>query len=464
VLAHPMFFTLIINILNQIFRNFKYSLFFIFTMVKRNKIVLIGAGSLQFGLGTAGTILESEILKESVICLHDINSGSLDIIDKAVQSAIDERKLDFTLESTTNRKDALKNATFIINSIEIAPRFDLWKQDYEIPKKFGNGQIFGENGGPGGFFHSLRVIPPILDICDDVMKTCPDALFINFSNPMSRICLAISRKYPDLKFVGLCHEIEFARKNLPEILNTPLSNLQIYAGGLNHFGVVLEVKFRDSNEDAYPILREKGDNHLQNIMQLGGLSLIKYILKNYGYLPYTQDSHYGEYISWATELVDQENVDSFKNVYTEFVLSQGRRIRRLIKKGKGAKLVKADEESAIPIIEGILTDSKHEEMSVNLPNDGVFTNLPRDLVVECPAIVDKDGLHAVKFGEYPKGLAALLRNQASVQDLVVEAILTKSKDIALQALLADPIIDSTKNAEKILDEMLKIQKNFIYLE
>lgn len=428
------------------------------------KIVLIGAGSLQFGLGTAGTILESEILKESVICLHDINAESLDLVRQAVQSAIDERKLDLTLESTTNRMDALKNADFIINSIEIAPRFDLWRQDYEIPRKFGNRQIFGENGGPGGFFHSLRIIPPILDICDDIMKTCPTALFINFSNPMSRICLAISRKHPELKFVGLCHEIEFARQNLPKILNTPLSNLNIYAGGLNHFGVVLEVKLRDSNKNAYPIIREKGENYLQNMIQMGGLSLIKYILKNYGYLPYTQDSHYGEYIHWARELADQENVDSFKEMYTEFVLSQGRRIRRLIKKGKGAKLVKTDKESAIPIIEGILTDSKHEEMSVNLPNDGVFTNLPEDLVVECPAIVDKDGLHAVKWGDYPKGLAALLRNQASVQDLVVETILTKSKDIALQALLADPIIESTKNAEKILDEMLKIQKDFIHLE
>ncbi len=437
-------------------------------MVKRNKIVLIGAGSLQFGLGTAGTILESEILggsgEESIISLHDINSDSLDLVHEAVQSAIDERKLDFTLESTTNRLEALKNANFIINSIEIAPRFDLWKQDYEIPRKFGNRQIFGENGGPGGFFHSLRVIPPILDICDDIMKTCPSALFINFSNPMSRICLAVSRKHPDLKIVGLCHEIAFAQQHLPKILDTPLSNLKIYAGGLNHFGVVLEVKLRDSNKNAYPIIREKGENYLQNMIQIGGLVLIKYILKKYGYLPYTQDSHYGEYIQWAGEIADQKNVDSFKDMYTEFVLSQGRRIRRLIKKGKGARLVKADKESAIPIIEGILTDSKHEEMSVNLPNDGVFTNLPQDLVVECPAIVDKNGLHAVKWGEYPKGLAALLRNQASVQDLVVETILTKSKDIALQALLADPIIESTKNAEKILDEMLKIQKDFIHLE
>jgi len=131
------------------------------------------------------------------------------------------------------------------------------------------------------------------------------------------------------------------------------------------------------------------------------------------------------------------------------------KIAKLIQKGRGAKLVKPDDERAIPIIEEILTDSNYREASVNLPNEGVIPNLPRDLVVECPAIVNKDGLHAIELGEYPKGLAGLLRNQATVQDLVVEAILTKSKEVALQALLADPVVDSYTQAEKMLDEMFK---------
>ncbi len=433
-------------------------------MSKKEKIVLIGAGSLQFGLGTAGSILKSDILKGSSLCLHDINAESLDLVFQACKAAIEEKKLDFELEKTTNRQDALKGATFIINSIEVPPRFELWDQDYQIPRKFGNKQVFGENGGPGGLFHSLRVIPPILEICEDVMKFCPNAFFINFSNPMSRICLAIHRKFPKLKFVGLCHEFLHHVPIVSRILNTPLSNLEIKAGGLNHFGVVLQIKYKDSGKDAYPELRKKGPSHLESIKLLDGHEIMKYILKKYGYWPYTTDSHWGEYVHWAWELADMEGIHRFKSTYIQSIEYESNKITRLIKRGKGARLVIPDNERAIPIIEEILTDSHYEEASVNIPNNDIITNLPQDLVVECPVIVTKDGLKGIPLGEYPKGLAGLLRNQASVQDLVVETVLKRSKEIALQALLADPVVDSYTQAEQILEEMLKVQKDYIQLE
>lgn len=433
-------------------------------MGNKEKIVLIGAGSLQFGLGAAGSVLNSKILEGSTISLHDINANSLDMVYQACKAAIEEKKLEFNLESTTNRPEALKGATYIINSIEVPPRFELWDQDYEIPRKFGNKQVFGENGGPGGLFHCLRVIPPILDICEDVQKICPNALFMNFSNPMSRICLAIKRKFPSLKFVGLCHEYHHHELIVSRILETPLSNLEIKAGGLNHFGVFIDIKYKDSGKNAYPDIRKKGPSYLQSITTMDGHNIMIYILEKYGYMPYTTDSHYGEYIHWAWEIADMGGIKNFKDRYMASIDYTSNRIAKLIQKGRGAKLVKPDDERAIPIIEEILTDSNYQEASVNLPNDGVIPNLPSDLVVECPAIVNKDGLHPVKLGEYPKGLAGLLRNQATVQDLVVEAVLSKSKEKALQALLADPIVDSYTQAEKILDEMLRIQSDFIELE
>ena len=433
-------------------------------MGNKEKIVLIGAGSLQFGLGGAGSVLNSKILEGSTISLHDINANSLDMVYQACKAAIEEKKLDFNLESTTNRPEALKGATFIINSIEVPPRFELWDQDYEIPRKFGNKQVFGENGGPGGLFHCLRVIPPILDICEDVQKICPNALFMNFSNPMSRICLAIKRKFPSLKFVGLCHEYHHHELIVSRILEIPLSNLEIKAGGLNHFGVFIDIKYKDSGKNAYPDIRKKGPSYLQSITTMDGHNIMIYILEKYGYMPYTTDSHYGEYIHWAWEIADMGGIKNFKDKYMASIDYTSNKIVRLIQKGRGAKLVKPDDERAIPIIEEILTDSNYQEASVNLPNDGVIPNLPSDLVVECPAIVNKDGLHPVKLGDYPKGLAGLLRNQATVQDLVVEAVLSKSKEKALQALLADPIVDSYTQAEKILDEMLRIQSDFIELE
>ena len=433
-------------------------------MSGKQKIVIIGAGSFQFGLGSVGDIINRQALEGSLISLHDINAEALDLAFEASKSAIENKNLNFDVEATTNRKDALKDATFIVNSIEVTPRFDLWDQDYEIPRKFGNKQIFGENGGPGGMFHSFRIIPPILDICEDVQKICPNALFINFSNPMSRICLAIKRKFPNLKFVGLCHEIKLAQIFLPKMLGTPLSNLEITSGGLNHFGVILGVKYLDTGKDAYPDLRNKAPELFKEMKNMFEYDLTEYIYNKYGFIPYTSDSHYGEYIHWAWEKADLEGVDQFKATYKRLTLNKGKKIKRLIEKGRGASLVKPGDESAAPIIEAIITDSNHREDSVNLPNDDVITNLPRDLVVECPAIVNKDGVNAIKLGEYPKGLAALLRIEASVQDLLVEAIIKKSKEIALQALLASPIVDSATQAENILDEMMEVQGKYFQLE
>jgi alpha-galactosidase len=248
------------------------------------------------------------------------------------------------------------------------------------------------------------------------------------------------------------------------MLNTPLSNLKIRAGGLNHFGVILSIRYIDTDKDAYPDLRKIGPEYLSNINHpIYDVDLVKYILEKFGYIPYTQDSHYGEYISWGWEKANLQGVRDFYNGYKHNTLLNGRRLRRSIRGGRGGRLVKPDAERAIPIIEGIITDSHHEEASVNLPNEDIITNLPQDLIVECPAIVTKNGLKAIKLGEYPRGLAALLRNQASVQDLVVEAVLKKSKEIAFQALLLDPTIENASKAEEMFEEMLEVNRGYIDL-
>jgi alpha-galactosidase len=434
-------------------------------MTKTHKIVIVGAGSLQFGLGTVGSIINSAVLEGSTITLHDINQTNLDLALEACNEVIQQDHLNFSVEATTERKKALQGANFIVNSIEVGPRFEWFDLDYSIPHKYGNKQIMGENGGPGGLFHSLRVIPPILEICEDVSKICPNALFINYSNPMSRICLAIKRKYPLLKFVGLCHEFHNFKMHYGRILNTPLEDLEMKAAGLNHFGVLLSIKYKNSGKDAYPELRKKAPDYLMNLKGfMMDVKLNRYILENFGYIPYTTDSHYGEYIAWAWDKGDVQGARDFYNGYKQATLYTGKKIQKLVEKGKGYRLIKPDPERAIPIIEGILSDSNHEEASVNLPNNDVITNLPNDLVVEVPAIVNKQGLKAVKVGEYPKGLAALLRNQASVQDLIVEAIIKKSKEIAFQALLLDPTIESASKAEEMFEEMLKVNKDHIFLD
>ena len=436
------------------------------------KIVLIGAGSSNFGLGTLGDILNSKVLEGSAIVLHDINPETLGKVYDIGRRHIEGNSLPFTLSATTSRKEALQGATFCIISIEIGNRFELWEQDWRIPQQHGIRQVYGENGGPGGLFHSLRIIPAILDICGDIMETCPEAHVFNFSNPMSRICLTVKRKYPELRLTGLCHEIASLSAHLPCILETPLENISFKAGGLNHFSVLLEVLYKDTGRDAYPDVRARAPAYFENLPSFAEMfqrmanpegesqptlarqwverRLFKVILDRFGYLPVTTDSHFGEYIQWAYEVVDHEGILDFYRWYNSWFSRREPEAR-----------IGGSSERVIPMIEGIVTDSHQEEHAANVMNDGLIDNLPRDLVVEVPATVDKDGVHGVRLGSLPKGIAGLLSNQVAVHDLTAEAVLTGSRDIALQALLVDPVVDSVRAAEQTLDAILRLQKQYL---
>jgi alpha-galactosidase len=433
------------------------------------KIVVIGAGSLQFGLGTCGSIFNSDILEGAHVSLLDINADSLELAREACQAKIDHDNLNFTLESTTKREEAMKGADFIINSIEVGPRFYWWNLDMKIPWKYGSSQVYGENGGPGGMFHSLRVVPPILDICEDINQLCPDAVFINYSNPMSRILLAIEREYPNLKVVGLCHEIDFAQDLFPKILKIPFDKMDLWCGGLNHMGSVIKARHKDTDEDLIPEIQRRGVKFLNRwrwslTSRLARpVDLTIYILENFGFMPYTTDSHYGEYIGWAREVVNMRGIKNFYSVYRKYLWLKGFQIRYNLRRKKGYKAVKPDHERAIPIIEGILSDSNHHELSVNLPNDGIISNLPQDSIIECPAVVNKSGVQGIALGEYPEPLVDLLREEVGVQDLVVKAILNKSRDYAVQALQADPNFPRKHLINAFLDEMLELQKEWVTL-
>jgi alpha-galactosidase len=451
--------------------------------IMSSKIVLIGAGSAMFGLGTVGNIFKSKALEGSTIVLHDINPQALSKVENIARRFLEEKQLPYTLVATTSRQEALQGADFCIIAIEVGDRYELWEQDWKIPLQYGIRQVYGENGGPGGLFHSLRIIPPILEICGDIQTICPEAYMFNLSNPMTRICLAIKRKYPDLRVIGLCHEVVSLMEHLPKILNTPFSNLAVKAGGLNHFSVLLEAIYKDTRKDAYPDIRQKAPAYFESLPEqsyenLGATKelleeargsgsprsgrihvwpereLFKVILEKFGYLPITTDSHFGEYIQWAHSVVDHKGILDFYNFYKKWCLEQVPESRI-----KGTLEIEYWRE--IPIIEGILTDSHQGELAVNIPNDGLIDNLPQDMIVEVPATVDKNGVYGVKLGMLPKGFAGLLNNQVAVNDLTVEAVLTGSREIALQALLVDPVVDSVEAAEKTLGTILEYQEPYL---
>ena len=313
----------------------------------KNGLFLIGAGSAQFGYGTIGDILQSKVLEGSHIVLHDINPNTLAVVEKTACDFIAEHKLPFTVSATTNRAEAFQGADFIVSSIEVGNRFELWEQDWRIPQQYGVQQVYGENGGPGGLFHSLRIIPPILEICADVMKICPQATVFNFSNPMSRICTTVTRAFPELKFIGLCHEIASLRNFLPHILGVPYEELEVRAGGLNHFSCVLTAKYKASGQDAYPDIRAKAPLFFGAMPSMDAVHkyfketgqwpenaedfanipteawperrVFQVILEKFGLMPITSDSHFGEYIQWAYDVTDHRGILDFYRFYKEYL-------------------------------------------------------------------------------------------------------------------------------------------------
>ncbi|MFW9866221.1 MAG: glycosyl hydrolase family 4 [Candidatus Thorarchaeota archaeon] len=433
------------------------------------KIVLVGAGSTSFGPEMYNDLYLSDVLKGSTIVLHDINKEKLEMIYELLLVENEKAGNKFILEQTTNRSSALKDADFIINSIEVGDRMLLWRQDYEIPRKHGSSQILGECGGPGGTFHAWRIIPPIVDIVKDAEKFCPNAFFINFSNPMSRVCLGIKRSVSKLKFVGLCHQIAVMVHHLPQLFNKPINELMMKVGGLNHFAFLLGLEDKVTGKNLMPKFNKKGLNYFKEHENRFEFSILTFeVFKKFGYFPYVGDNHLGEYLQFGEEFTETKDMVDWINFIDKAGQSVYKRLVRkskMLKRGrypkKGILFNVPSGERAIPIIEGIINDKNSYEIAVNIPNEDIIENLPRDLILECSATVNKEGVHGIKLGKIPKNIAALLRIEATVQDLCVEAVLTRSKDLAIASLAIDPNVGSFEMAESMFDEMMKAQKDYL---
>ncbi len=450
------------------------------------KIVLIGAGSAQFGYGMLEDIFQSERLKGTHIALLDINEEMVTKVYSRSKEFIESHGLPFTISAGNDRAEALKDADHVIISIEVGDRFELWDQDWKVPQQYGIRQVYGENGGAGGIFHALRIIPPILEICDDIMKICPEAYVFNYSNPMTAIVTTVKRKYPEIRFIGMCHEIASLKRYLPAIMDTSLDNIAFRAAGLNHFSVMLNASYKDSGEDAYQLVMERtpalfstepGYSDILAFAKRTGLTiqtegaterfmsevtkssrpwsdrtLFKQIFERFHLLPITSDSHIGEYLQWAYEVADHQGILDF---YTFYRYSLSMDYPDLKLKTSGA------HERSVPIIEAMLEDSHMEEAAVNIMNDGLIPDLPARVAVEVPGIVSKSGIKGVAFPDYPKGFGALLRNYTGTYDLLADAVLEGSRDLVIQALLVNPVIDSIAKIPELVDVMLDYQSHWL---
>jgi len=421
------------------------------------KIVLIGAGSASFGRGTIADIMSCEDLKnhDCTVVLVDIDEKALNQTAGLAELIRDHYKSPVKVEKTVDRAEALPDADYVIISVT-QKRYELWEQDFRVPLAYGFRHVLGENGGPGALFHALRNYGIVLPICHDIERLCPDALVLNFTNPESRILMAMTH-LTKIKAVGLCHGVLEARRRAAQLLEKDLNHLDIVTGGLNHFFWLLKVEDARTGEDLYPLLRQR--------VQESCPPLVQKMVEVFDYFTYPSDDHIGEYLSFAHEfagLLWHYGRETRKVARSESPPADWRDEYLSGRRAVDNNLVRPGGEIAVDIIADIIEDKNKWEPSVNVLNTNRYVeNLSTDAVVEVPAIVNATGVHPEQVGPLPEALAAFCRTQVSIQLLLIEAYRQSSKKLLLQALLLDPVVDSAKRAEEMLDHMLELQKDYL---
>lgn len=444
------------------------------------KIVVIGAGSASFGLNTLGALMRSQKLAGSQLALVDQNPETLAIVRRLADRLNSEWKANLLITSHTRHQEALPGAGFVVSAIEVPPRERLWCSDWEIPLRHGVRQPYAENGGPGGFAHAARNIGPVLKIAHDMEEACPEAWFINYTNPMVRICDAIHR-YSKIRAIGLCHQIYagygLVGYLLADHLGLPVPGgsshfhdyshqaaqvIDIKAAGLNHFTWMLDVRDRRNGEDLYPLVRErwaKADPAFQ--------PLTHRMLDAFGWMPIPADGHLCEYLPWvsdpATKPWEKYNLHLYDWEAAEKGRAEGH--KQIAQMGEGKKsiasLKKADSEGALEMIEAIAGAGNHYHLAVNLPNEGQISNLPAGAIVETPGLISGWGARGFPVGALPEPLAELLRQELVRVRLSVDAAANGDRQAALQCLLLDPVIWDIETAKAVLDDYLTSYRPYL---
>ncbi len=447
------------------------------------KIVLIGAGSAIFGLNTLGALMQSERLRGSRLALVDLDSDALERMTRLAGRLNSEWGGQMVISAHTQHEDALEGAEFVVSAIEVPPRERLWRQDFEVTLRHGVRQPYAENGGPGGFAHAARNVLPVLKIAHDMEQACPNAWFVNFSNPMVRICDAI-RRYSKIKVVGLCHQIyegygmagflladrlgiklpprpisahavQPDSNHMHTIIRQAVQKIDIKAAGLNHFTWMLDVREKSTGEDLYPLLTEAWKQAPDWFEPLTRRSF-----EAFGIMPIPGDGHLCEYLPWMsdpnTKPWEKYNILLYHWDEAERGREEGH--TAIARMGAGEAeiehLREVDSEGAVEVIENIAGAGNHYHLAVNLPNEGQIANLPAGAIVETPGIFSGMGANGVAVGDLPEPVAELCRREIMVGQLTVDAAVTGDRQKALQALLLDPVIRDMDVAKEILDDYL----------
>ncbi|HEX2987869.1 MAG TPA: alpha-galactosidase [Chloroflexota bacterium] len=431
------------------------------------KIAFIGAGSFGFTRGLVRDILTYPALADSTIALMDIDPERLDFVKKAVDRIVAAGKYPAKVIATTSRKEALEGADGVLCTI-LQGGVEVFRSDIEIPKKYGVDTNIGDTRGPSGIFRALRTIPVMVDIAKDIERYCPNAIFLNYTNPMAMLCRAVQG---ETKVVtsGLCHSVQGTAMMLAGWIGAPYNEITYHCAGINHQAWYLDFKW--NGKDAYPMIREAVEtkpeiyNHEQvrNEMYL-----------HLGYYVTESSGHNSEYVAWfrkRPDLIEKYcktgtgwNPGEYAYILNHY-LAVAETWRENIKKDLEAEVdLKRGHEYAASIFNACFGDGEMFEFNGNVRNFGLIKNLPEGCCVEVPVLASKRGLDPIAVGSLPPQLALLNNITAMIEEMTVDGCLTGDPQKIFHAICYDPLtsaVCSLAEIKSMVNEMFEASKDYL---
>ncbi len=407
------------------------------------KITFMGAGSTVFARNVIGDCMASEVLRDSVFALYDIDGERLNesktILEAMQKTMGGYGKVECYL-GVENRKDALRGADFVVNAIQVGLYDPCTIIDFEVPKKYGLRQTIADTLGIGGIMRALRTIPVMDDFAKDMQEVCPDALFLNYTNPMAMLS-GYMQRYTGVKTVGLCHSVQGCSRDLLNSvgMEDKVEGRRDLIAGINHMAWLLEINDKDGN-DLYPEIKKRIQAKIDD-PEFKDKVRFEYI-KNFGYYCTESSEHNSEYNmfyikSKYPELIEKYNIplDEYPRRCVNQIEGWKKEYQEMLE--NGVKEHKRSQEYASHIMESIVTNTPYQ-IGGNVLNNGLITNLPKEACVEVPCLVNGKGVNPCFVGDLPVQCAAMNMTNINVQLLTIEAARTRKLEHIYQAAMLDP--------------------------
>ena len=438
------------------------------------KITFIGAGSTIFLRHLLGDALLMPSLSNAEIALMDIDEQRLAESELVARRVVETLKAGASVTATTSRREALDGADFVIVSVQIGGYKPCTVTDFEIPKKYGLRQTIADTLGIGGIMRGLRTVPFLWDLCQDMSELCPDAVMLQYVNPMAINCWAIRERFPDIRTVGLCHSVPNTLFELTHDLDIPMEDVRYRVAGINHVAFFLnfEQRVEDGWRDLYPELRRQYAEGLipkENPVRPRCPNLVRYEMMNQlGYFLTESSEHFAEYCPWfikdgREDLIESYGIplDEYPTRCEEQIAEWQDHFARL--KGGEAMEIESSNEYAAVIMNAMVTGDP-ATIYGNVTNDGAISNLPDDCIVEVPCMVDSNGIQPTGIGALPPQLAAMMKTNINVQELTVAALTEENREHIFHAAMFDPHTAAELDVRQIramTEEMLAAHRDWL---